>query len=155
MIWGGVFERYPELRVVVTEGACMWVGEWTQLMDHRWGAHQVNAKLGDYTSHLKMAPSEYFYRNCAVGASVMDRREAVERHTLGIDCMMWGSDYPHPEGSWPRTQPLMRDTLRGLPGKDIAAILSGNAVRVYDIDVASLAPLVDRIGPELSDFADH
>jgi predicted TIM-barrel fold metal-dependent hydrolase len=152
MIWGGVFERFPELRVVVTEGACMWVGEWTQLMDHRWGAHQVNAKLGDYTSHLKQAPSAYFYQNCAVGASVMDRREALERGSIGIECMMWGSDYPHPEGSWPRTQDVMTETLHGLPESDIAAILGGNAARVYGLDVDKLAPIVDRIGPELASF---
>ena len=132
----------------------MWVGEWTRLMDHRWGAHQVNAKLGDYTSHLKKAPSEYFYANCAVGASVMDRREALERHSLGLDCMMWGSDYPHPEGSWPRTQSVMIETLRGLPEQDIAAILGGNAARVYGIDAGSLAPLVERIGPRASDFVE-
>ncbi|MBJ21878.1 MAG: amidohydrolase [bacterium] len=155
MVWGGVFERYPDLRAVVTEGACMWVGEWAHLMDHRWGAHQVNAKMGDFTSHLKRAPSEYFYRNCGVGASVLDRREVDERHSLGLDCIMWGSDYPHPEGSWPRTPSEMTDKLRGLPEKEIAAILGGNAARIYDIDPSEFTSVVDRIGPELSDFVER
>jgi predicted TIM-barrel fold metal-dependent hydrolase len=153
LIWGGVFERHPELKVVVTEGACMWVPEYLALLDHRFGSHQVNAKLGDYTSHLKMKPSEYFYRNCGVGASVMDRREALERESIGLECMMWGTDYPHPEGSWPSTREKLVDTMRGLPEADLAAMLGGNARRFYDIDVEKLAPLVDRIGPESSEFA--
>lgn len=82
----------------------------------------------------------------------MDRREALERDSIGIECMMWGSDYPHPEGSWPRTQDVMTETLRGLPESDIAAILGGNAARVYGLDVGKLAPIVDRIGPKLASF---
>jgi len=148
MIWGAVFERHPTLRVAVTEGSCIWVPEYLQLLDHRATAHHTNAKMGDYTSHLKLKPSEYFYRNAAVGASVLARREAEDREAIGLECLMWGSDYPHPEGAWPTTQKQMVDSLHGLPEADIAAILGGNAVRFYGLDAEKLAPIVARIGPE-------
>jgi predicted TIM-barrel fold metal-dependent hydrolase len=152
MIWGGVFDRHPELRVAITEGSCIWVPEYLKLLDHRFTAHRANAKMGDFTSHLKRAPSETFHDCVAVGASVLARREVELREEIGTQCIMWGSDYPHPEGSWPDTRDEMTAALRGLPEPEIAAILGGNAVRFYDLDAEKLAPLVARIGPEQSEF---
>jgi predicted TIM-barrel fold metal-dependent hydrolase len=152
LIWGGVFERHPTLRVALTEGSCIWVPEYLALLDHRYSDTEVTAKLGDFTSHLSMKPSDYFQRNVAVGASVMSRREALERDSIGLESIMWGSDYPHPEGAWPHTHKLMVETLSGLPEDDIAAILGGNAARFYRLDREKLQPIVDRIGPEKSAF---
>ena len=91
-------------------------------------------------------------RNVALGASCMPRREAELRHEIGLRSIMWGSDYPHPEGSWPVTREQMQETFRGLPEDEIAAMLGGNAARFYGIDTEKLAPLVARIGPEKSLF---
>ena len=149
MIWGGVFERFPALRTAVTEGSTIWVPELLQLMDQRYGDHHFSAKLGTaYKSHLSMKPSEYFRRNIKVGSSAMSRREAELRHEIGLGTIMWGSDYPHPEGTWPTTQKMMVEVLSGLPEDEIAAMLGGNATEFYDFDVDALAPLVARIGPE-------
>lgn len=100
-----------------------------------------------------MAPSDYFRRNVAVGASVLARREVEERASIGLESIMWGSDYPHPEGSWPQTSTSRRDALKGVPESDVAAILGLNAARFYDLDVQALTPIVDRIGPDQSAFA--
>ncbi len=61
---------------------------------------------------------------------------------------MWGSDYPHPEGTWPRTRESMVEIFGGLPEGDVAAMLGANAARVYGFDTEKLAPLAARIGPE-------
>jgi predicted TIM-barrel fold metal-dependent hydrolase len=82
----------------------------------------------------------------------MPRREAELRYQTGVANIMWGSDYPHPEGSWPYTREQMLETFRGLPEAEVAAMLGGNAARVYGFDVEKLAPLVARIGPEKSAF---
>ena len=153
MIWGGVFERFPSLKTAVTEGSTIWVPELLTLMDQRYGDHHFSAKLGTgYKAHLSMKPSDYFRRNIKVGSSAMSRREAELRHEIGLESIMWGSDYPHPEGTWPQTRKMMLEVLGGLPEEDIAAILGGNAAGFYDFDEAALAPLVDRIGPERSAF---
>jgi len=154
MIWGGVFERFPRLQVQVTEGTSIWVPEFLELMDFRYADTPYSAKLGDYTSHLSMKPSEYFARNVSIGASCMPRKEALRRHEIGVDNLCWGSDYPHPEGSWPHTREQMRDSLRGLPEDDIAKILGRNEARIFGFDEEKLAPLVARIGPERSLFAE-
>ncbi|MGH0036590.1 MAG: amidohydrolase family protein [Myxococcota bacterium] len=152
MIWGGVFERFPGLKVVMTEGTSVWVPEYKALLDFRYEVTHYSAKLGDYRSHMSRKPSEYFDRNIYLGASCMPRREAELRYEIGVDNIMWGSDYPHPEGTWPHTRAQMVETFSGVPDEEIAAMLGGNAARVYGFDVDKLAPLVARIGPEKGAF---
>ena len=152
MLWGGVFERFPKLKTVITEGTTIWAPEYLRLMDHRYCESHYSSKLGDYHSHLSMKPSEYFARNVRLGASCMPRNEALQRHETGLKQIMWGSDYPHPEGSWPFTREQMIETFKGLPEDDIAAMLGGNAAEFYGFDTEKLAPIVARIGPEKSAF---
>jgi predicted TIM-barrel fold metal-dependent hydrolase len=152
LIWAGVFERHPKLRVAVTESTAVWVPEYLTLLDFRYEETHFAQKLGDYRSHLSMKPSEYFHRNVLLGTSCMPRREAELRYEIGIDSIMWGSDYPHPEGSWPYTRQQMIDTFHDLPEAELAAMLGGNAVRAYGFDAEKLAPLVARIGPEKGAF---
>lgn len=153
LIWGGVFERFPGLRVAITEGTSIWVPSYLELLDQRYSVTPYSAKLGDYTSHMSLKPSEYFARNVRVGASCMPRREAEMRHEIGIGAIMWGSDFPHPEGSWPQTSEQMVETFRGLPVDEIAAMLGGNAVDFYGFDEEALRSVAQRVGPEESLFA--
>jgi predicted TIM-barrel fold metal-dependent hydrolase len=153
LIWGGVFERHPRLKVAITEGTSIWVPEYLALLDQRYSETHYSQKLGDYRSHLRSKPSEYFHRHVFLGASCMPRREAEMRHAIGVGNIMWGSDYPHPEGSWPYTREQMVETFHGLPEAEIAAMLGGNAARFYGFDTEKLAPIVARIGPEKRAFA--
>ena len=74
------------------------------------------------------------------------------RHEIGLENIMWGSDYPHPEGTWPETRKQMADAFRGVPESDLVAMLGGNAARVYGFDTEKLAPLAARIGLEKTLF---
>jgi predicted TIM-barrel fold metal-dependent hydrolase len=153
MIWAGVFERYPKLKLAVTEGSTIWVPELLNLMDQRYGEHHFTAKLGsDYKKNLRMSPSEYFRRNIKIGSSAMSRREAEMRYEIGVETIMWGTDYTHPEGTWPSTRGMMIEVFQGVPEDEIGAMLGGNAAEFYDFDTEKLAPLVERIGPERSLF---
>lgn len=152
LIWGGVFERHPTLKLAITESTTVWVPETLQLLDFRYCESHYSAKLGDYRSHLKMKPSEYFHRHVFLGASCMTRREVEMRDQIGVNNIMWGSDFPHPEGTWPTTRDQMIDTFRGLPEHELAAMLGANAARLYGFDTEKLRPLVARIGPEKCSF---
>jgi hypothetical protein len=99
-----------------------------------------------------MKPSEYFRRNVFLGASCMPRREVEMRQQIGVGNIMWGSDYPHPEGTWPSTRQHLVDAFRGVPTEELAEMLGGNAARIYGFDTHKLAPLVARIGPEKRSF---
>jgi predicted TIM-barrel fold metal-dependent hydrolase len=153
MLWGGVFERFPQLRVAITEGTAVWVPEYLALLDFRYEETPYSAKLGDYTSHLSLKPSEYFARNVLVGASCMPRREAEMRREIGIKNIAWGSDYPHPEGTWPHTVESMKQTFLGLPKQELTMMLGTNAADWYGFETDKLRSIVDRIGPKESHFA--
>jgi predicted TIM-barrel fold metal-dependent hydrolase len=155
MIWGGVFERHPKLRLAITESTTVWVPETLQLLDFRYAESHYSAKLGDYRSHLKMKPSDYFRRHVFLGASCMPRREVDMRQQIGVANIMWGSDYPHPEGTWPSTRQQLVDAFRGVPTEELAAMVGGNAAGLYGFDTHKLAPLVARIGPETRSFEAH
>lgn len=153
MLWGGVFERYPKLKASITETGQGWLlPPLLRMLDHHYYDTQFSAKLGDYRSHLTMSPTDYFRRNCAVGASCMPRADAEIRHEMGMDQIMWGSDFPHPEGTWPNTGPTMIETFKGLPEDDIAAMLGGNAMAFYGFEEAGLTEIANRVGPRRADF---
>jgi predicted TIM-barrel fold metal-dependent hydrolase len=152
LMWGGVFEKFPKIRVSTTEGMADWVPHQVGIWDKHYEHSATEQKLGDYVSHLTMKPSEYFRRNIRIG-SMVTRNEAENRAAIGIKNLMWGTDYPHPEGTWPITENKMDAAFKGIPEADIGAILGGNALEWYGFDAEKLAPVVDRVGPTADRFA--
>jgi predicted TIM-barrel fold metal-dependent hydrolase len=152
MLWGGVFTRFPKLKVALTEGTSAWVPDFLERLRFFYTESREAQKLGDFRSHLAESPVETFHKNVMIGASCMSRREAELRHEIGVHNMMWGSDYPHPEGSWPVTHQHQMDTFDGLPGDEVEAMLGGNAIEFYGLDAEKLAPIAARIGPEKGTF---
>ena len=68
-------------------------------------------------------PSEYFGTNIFVGASTMSLEEVRRRHVIGCDVMMWGTDYPHPEGTWPHTVEALKRSFAEIPVEDTARLV--------------------------------
>ncbi|MEW4467517.1 amidohydrolase family protein [Parasphingorhabdus sp. JC815] len=154
MIFGGVFEIYPDLKVCFTEaGGEFWFPWMVELMDIRASAKHTSGKLGDYNTNMTMKPSEYFARNIFVGCSALPDEETTEAYyKIGIDRILWGTDYPHPEGTWPGTLEKMQLSLGGLPEDDIQKMLGTNALEIYDVDPQPLWDLASKIGPKRSHF---
>lgn len=153
MIWGGVFERFPKLKVAITETGTSWcLPPYLRLLDHNYHDVHFSAKLGDFRSHLSMSPSEYFKKHVGLGASCIPRGDLEMRHELGMDQLMWGSDYPHPEGTWPHTKEQMQEAFMDFPEDEIAKILGENAIEFYGFDRDKLAAIAAEIGPKKSDF---
>ena len=99
-----------------------------------------------------MTPREYFQQNCFIGASFLPKHEIHNRHKIGLEKLMWGSDYPHMEGTWPNTMEYMHATYGGIPENEIRMMLGENAANLFDFDMGILQPIVDRIGPTLRDI---
>ena len=106
LIWSGVFERHPKLNFGITEGSTYWANDILWHMDTRYlGTHASKKMSRDgIAGALTMKPSDYFDRNCFVGASDMDINELERRYMIGVGNMLWGNDFPHPEGAWPRAR---------------------------------------------------
>jgi predicted TIM-barrel fold metal-dependent hydrolase len=153
LLWSGVFERHPGLRFAVTECGAFWAADLLWSMDIAYDREHGARKLGEQlTAGMSMRPSEYFDRNCAIGASNTRRRELARRYEIGVGNIMWGNDFPHPEGTWPHTREWLRNAFSDIPGDETAAILGGNAAEFYRFDVAALRPLADRVGPTPADL---
>ena len=153
LMWSGVFERFPRLKFVVTECGAFWANDLLWTMDIVYDREHAAKKLGrQLTARMSMRPSEYFDRNCFIGASNTRRRELARRYEIGVGNMMWGNDFPHPEGTWPHTREWLRSQFWDVPVEETAQMLGLNAAGCYGFDVDRLRPLADRIGPSPDDL---
>jgi predicted TIM-barrel fold metal-dependent hydrolase len=153
LLWSGVFERFPTLTFVTTECGAFWAPDLLWSSDIVYDREHAAKKLGaQLTSHMSMRPSEYFDRNCFIGASNTRRRELARRYEIGVPNIMWGNDFPHPEGTWPHTKEWLRNAFHDIPVDETQQMLGGNTAACYHFDVGALRPLADRIGPTPEDL---
>ncbi|MHB8671477.1 MAG: amidohydrolase family protein [Acidimicrobiales bacterium] len=153
LLWAGTFERFPGLRFVTTECGAFWAADLLWTSDIAYDREHAAKKLGpQLTAGLRMRPSDYFDRNCFIGASNTRRRELARRYEIGVGNIMWGNDFPHPEGTWPHTREWLRDTFHDIPVDETQEMLGTNAAACYHFDTERLAPLANRIGPSPEDL---
>ena len=142
LVWSGAFERHPSLKLILTETGTAWILERLRVLEFK-----ANLPFFQHFSpSLSLTPTEYFQRQCYIGASFMPRHEGEFRHQIGLDKILWGSDYPHLEGTWPNTRAYMRETFAGYPENEIRALLGENALEAYGFDPEVIRPLAEEIG---------
>ena len=158
LIFSGVLERHPELRVCLTEQGLAWVPRGLETLD--WFYRRMTlpeaaeAKFfGAVAASMSMTPTEYFHRNFWVAASFLRPSEAPLRHAVGVDRIMWGADYPHSEGSYPHTSEALRVAFSSFDPVDVRAMVETNAAAFYGFDLDALKRLGDEIGPLVDDVA--
>lgn len=148
LLFSGKFDKFDGLRYAVVECGSYWVGDLLWKADVNFGASNKIKKMGSRMKGLiTRLPSEYFGTNVFIGASTMSREEIRRRHVNGIDALMWGTDYPHPEGSWPHTVERLENDFRDVSIEDARKLLGLNAVECYGLDLEALTDIAARIGP--------
>jgi predicted TIM-barrel fold metal-dependent hydrolase len=156
----GLFERYPDLQMVFTEQGTAWVPEEVARLDLFFGRMRGAGGSQEMVwgkaiaDSLSLLPSEYWARQCHVGASFIRPVEVGLRHQVGVDRIMWGSDYPHKESSHPYSLAAMKAAFAGVPPVEVAMMLGGNAAALYGFDLDALAPVAARVGPRVVDVAE-
>jgi predicted TIM-barrel fold metal-dependent hydrolase len=128
MIFSGVLERHPRLRLVLGESGIGWIPYVLWRMDAEWEDQFKDLEL-------KMAPSDYWRRQCwatyqtdPIGIKLIDE--------LGADRVMWGSDFPHPDGVWPDSREYIQKELGHLPADVRHKVICENAARLYGFPIA-------------------
>jgi predicted TIM-barrel fold metal-dependent hydrolase len=152
LIWGGVLERHPKLTVVFTEQGSAWFAGKMIEMDYSYTGSFLRQDIKDAIRHK---PSEYFQRQCFIGSSLLSRAEVGFRHSIGVDKMMVGVDYPHHEGTWNGgTVNYLQATFgpNNVPEDEARRMLGETAASVFGFDVAALTPLVESFGPDLTEI---
>ncbi|MFI6770152.1 amidohydrolase family protein [Streptomyces sp. NPDC050355] len=156
LMFGGAFRRHPGLRLVLTEQGSGWIPGVLGMLDYYHGrlvaaasrAATAESKFGaGLAASMGASPGSVWRESCYVGASFMRPHEVPLRHRIGLDKIMWGSDYPHDEGTHPYSREALRLAYAGLPPDEIAQMLGTNAARVYGFDLTRLAPIAARVGP--------
>jgi predicted TIM-barrel fold metal-dependent hydrolase len=156
LIFGGVLERHPNLRVVLTEQGTAWIPRGVDTLDwfHRRMTHGGAAEtvyFGAAAKGMSMTPSEYFQRNFWVGASFLRPSESELRYEVGVDRIMWGADYPHSEGSYPYTTEALRAAFAPCPPDETRMMLETTAAQVYGFDLDALRVIGDKVGPTVGE----
>ena len=126
LLYSGIMERFPRLKIVSAESGIGWVPYLLELADHQYQAQRL------WNEGFSIKPSDYFHRQCyvnfwyeVVGARLRDY--------IGIDNIMWESDYPHPTGTWPDSRKYIEASMQGWTDEERRKVLVENAVRVFNL----------------------
>ena len=134
----GVLENHPRLKVVITEAECGWLAWVLHAMD----LMQRQRHLG--MKKLELKPSEYFLRQGAI--TITDDPVALNNVKFtGTDILMWGNDYPHDEGSFPESAPLIQTIRDDLDPEAAHRVLCANAASLYGFDLDQLQETRDEV----------
>jgi predicted TIM-barrel fold metal-dependent hydrolase len=129
-VFGGVFDRVPELQIVCVEADAGWVPHYAYRMDHAYNRHR-NWLDG---APLERRPSDYLGDHIKV--TFQDDWSAFRMAEAGLltaDQLMWANDFPHSDSTWPYSQSMLGEQTTALSDPDRAKILGGNVIDLYGL----------------------
>jgi len=127
LVYGGVFERHPQLRVVCVEADASWAPHWMHRMDHYYDRHRYMRTL-----ELSRAPSEYFQEH--VYLTFQDDWPAFQMTgLLNPNRLMWANDFPHSDSTWPWSRELLARHTGDVPQAERQRILHDNVAELYGL----------------------
>lgn len=127
LIMTGVLERFPTLKVAFLESGAGWLPYWLGRLDghvETWGV---------FTPALTMKPSEYFRRQCVISTDPEEEIGALVVQAVGDECVVWASDYPHPDAHFPGSVAKSAASLVSLSAASQRKVFADNAARLYGI----------------------
>ena len=124
----GVFERYPRLRVGSAEHELAWVPYFLDRLDYTYTQRARRAHWHRYRGDA--LPSDFFRRNAFLSFQE-DAMGIRDRSLIGVESLMWGSDYPHTESTFPRSRVILERILDGVSREERRQITAGNVARLY------------------------
>ena len=127
LIAGGVAHRFPSLRFVAAEFNTGWIANWLERMDH--SVYRSRRSVPEY---LDLKPSEYWQRQF-FATFEDDRPGVLTREAIGVDTLMWGSDFPHHDSVWPHSQETLDMVFEGVPDDVRRATTVDNVAKLYGL----------------------
>jgi predicted TIM-barrel fold metal-dependent hydrolase len=127
VIWGGVCERHPKVRIGFLESGGGWVAPWLDRMDRHFDDQGFN------DSGLQTRPSELFQRNCWISFEPVEGSIRVLADYIGPHRIMWATDYPHRDGFFPGAPKMILDRLEGVSAETRHQVMAGGAMGFYGL----------------------
>ena len=128
VIWGGVCERHPKIRIGFLESGGGWIAPWLDRMDRHFDDQGFN------DSGLKTRPSELFQRNCWISFEPVESSIKVLADYIGPHKILWATDYPHPDGFFPGAPKMMLERLEGVSPETRHQVMAGGAMGFYGLN---------------------
>jgi predicted TIM-barrel fold metal-dependent hydrolase len=125
----GVFDRHPDLQLVSAENEISWAANFIRRLD--WGYHRQRM-AGDPMVVCERLPSEYWRQHCYL-TFIDDPPGILVREHIGVDRLMWSSDFPHLDSSWPESQQFLNKQLAGVAADEVRQIVAENCLRLYHV----------------------
>jgi predicted TIM-barrel fold metal-dependent hydrolase len=129
LLTGTLFDRHPKLKIVLAEADTGWLPWLLERVDR--GHLRYGAQNG---IKLKLKPSEYFQRNM-MAAFIQDRVGVYTRAFTGADNLMWSSDYPHTDTTWPKSRESIAHDFEGVSQADLVKMTYTNAAKLYGFEL--------------------
>jgi predicted TIM-barrel fold metal-dependent hydrolase len=128
LVFGGALERFPGLRIVSAENDVGWLAHYVQRLDHAWRKYRFLER----GFAIAEPPSTYFRRQ--VRATFQEDRVGIQlRDSIGVECLMWASDFPHSDSTWPHSRDVVARDFAGVPRADLERIAGGNCAELYGL----------------------
>jgi predicted TIM-barrel fold metal-dependent hydrolase len=131
LLFSPVFVDFPDLKVILAEGGLGWIPFMLEKADFLWDRHRAYSRNPLVDPPVR--PSELYRGHIYGTIQSHDDAGIRERHTIGVDQILWQCDYPHADSAWPESRDLLGTQLRDIPAVERVAILGGNARRVFPI----------------------
>ena len=125
-LWSGWAAKYPELKIAMSEGGLGWVASLIDRLDDI----MTRSGYGSGWPDANAGPSDVLRRNFWF-CMIEDKSTICTRYTIGVDNILFESDYPHGDGTWPDTQEVIDEVLGNLPVEEIRKITHENAASLY------------------------
>lgn len=121
----GTLERFPKLKIVFVEPNLYWIPGFLQGLDRKAdGRYDLPG--------LTMKPSDYWHRNMA--ATFVDDEIGLSlRHHIGVENILWSTDFPHPATTWPNSREVVERQFVGIPAAERDLMVHANAARLYNL----------------------
>jgi len=127
LVFTGILARHPKLHFVLVECGIGWIPYFVERMDQTFNKHRFWTK-----STIKEKPSAYWYRQ-GHATFIQDLAGVAERHRAGLRNIMWSTDYPHSDSTWPKSRDALAEHFRDVPAEDRRLIAGENAARLYHL----------------------
>ena len=135
-ILSGILERFPRLRIISAELNCGWLAYFLHRMDRAFDSRGVRLQGSPFPTKLTMRPSEYFRRQL-YATFIDDHYGLAHRHEIGVDNLLWSSDFPHSATFWPHSREKIAKDFHGIGEEDKRKILCENVAKLYGFEADS------------------